>query len=164
MSFPESGVPGRAHRATEPLHAMIYFAPEAEQELTGIGLRPGRMGYFASRSAAMGAVSAGVVTATFYNFHPDLVARHIPRAWTLASPEAVIGARAAAVDKALHRLLGPSRRLAGGCRAGGSGARRLRCPDTRGAAALRRARRARLAGRAAPFAVARLHAAPRIPR
>jgi hypothetical protein len=108
MTLPESGVPGRAHRATEPLHAMIYFAPEAEQELTGVGLRAGRMAYFASRAAAMGPVSAGVVTATFYNFHPDLVARHIPRAWTLASPGAVLGARAAAVDKALHRLLGPA--------------------------------------------------------
>jgi Helix-turn-helix family len=108
MTVPELDVVARAHRATEPLHAMIYFAPEAEQELTGVGLRPGRMGYFASRSAAMGAVSPGVVTATFYNFNSNLVARHIPRAWTLASPEAVLGARTAAADKALHRLLGPA--------------------------------------------------------
>lgn len=108
MTVSQLEVIARAHRATEPLHAMIYFAPEAEQELTAIGLRPGRMGYFASRSAAMGAVSAGVVTATFYNFHPELVARHIPRAWTLASPDAVLDARAVAADKALHRLLGPA--------------------------------------------------------
>ena len=62
----------RAHRATESLHSMIYFVPETERELTDVGLRPGRMCYFAGRSAPMGAVSAGVVAATFYNFSPGL--------------------------------------------------------------------------------------------
>jgi hypothetical protein len=64
------------------------------------------MSYFASRSAAMGPVSAGVTTATFYNFNPDLVARHIPRAWTLATPEAILTGRLTGVDRALRRLLG----------------------------------------------------------
>lgn len=97
---------GRAHRATDPLHSLIYFVPEAEQEYTAIGLRPGRMGYFASRSAPMGAVSAGVTAATFYNFNPEVVARVIPRAWTLASPENIIAARFRVADLALRRLLG----------------------------------------------------------
>lgn len=97
---------GRAHRATESLHSFVYFAPEAEQQLTAVGLRPGRMCYFASRSAPMGAVSAGVTAATFYNFNPELIARVIPRAWTLAAPQAVVTARFAAVDLALRRLLG----------------------------------------------------------
>ena len=97
----------RGRRALEYLHSMIYFAPEQEQQLTAIGLRPGRMGYFASRSAAMGAVTPAVVTATFYNFSPALVARHIPAAWALASPSEVLVARLAAVDAALRRLLGP---------------------------------------------------------
>jgi hypothetical protein len=96
-----------AHNATNSLHSLIYFAPETEQHLTGIGLRPGRMCYFAGRAAPMGAVGAGVVTATFYNFNPGLVARTIPAAWELASPEAVIGARFAAADAVLTRLLGP---------------------------------------------------------
>jgi hypothetical protein len=48
-----------------------------------------------------------VVTATFYNFSPSLVAHCIPRAWELARPDAVIGARFAAADAALTRLLGP---------------------------------------------------------
>ncbi|MGH3625313.1 MAG: SCO6745 family protein [Sciscionella sp.] len=93
-------------RYLEPLHAMIYFAPEAEEEFTKIGLRPGRMCYFAGRSAPMGAVGPGVVAATFYNFNPELVAKHIPRAWTLASPEDVVAARFRAADTALGRLLG----------------------------------------------------------
>jgi hypothetical protein len=97
----------QAHDATNVLHSLIYFAPEAEQELTGVGIEPGRMCYFASRSAPMGAVGAGVVAATFYNFNPASVARYIPKAWGLASPAAVIGARFAAVDAALTRLLGP---------------------------------------------------------
>jgi hypothetical protein len=85
---------------------MLYFAPESDEELTAVGLRPGRMCYFASRSAAMGAVSAGVTTATFYNFNPALVARHIPRAWGLASLDDILAARVRAADRALRRLLG----------------------------------------------------------
>jgi hypothetical protein len=99
-------VAGKAHRATEPLHALVYFAPEAEEQYTAIGLRPGRMGYFASRSAPMGAVSAGVTAATFYNFNPETVARYIPRAWTLAAPDDIVAARFTAADGALRRLLG----------------------------------------------------------
>jgi hypothetical protein len=95
-----------AHNATNSLHSLIYFVPETEQQLTGVGLRAGRMCYFAGRAAPMGAVGAGVVTATFHNFSPGLVARSIPTAWELASPDAVIGARFAAADAALTRLLG----------------------------------------------------------
>ena len=96
----------RAHRAIETLHSCVYFAPEAEAEFTAIGLHPGSMPYFASRAAPMGAVGAGVVAATFYNFNPAMVARHVPRAWTLASPERVVAARWRVVTAVLHRLLG----------------------------------------------------------
>jgi hypothetical protein len=97
---------GRAHRAIDPLHSQLYFAPEQDEHLGALGLRPGRMVYFAGRAAAMGAVGAGAVTATFYNFAPSLVAHMIPRAWTLASPEQVIAARLAAARASLTRLLG----------------------------------------------------------
>ncbi len=96
----------RAHRAVELLHAHVYFAPETEQQLTAAGLRPGRMCYFAGRAAAMGAVGAGTVTATFYNFSPALVARTIPTAWTLATPAQVLAARFDAARASLTRLLG----------------------------------------------------------
>ena len=104
MTFP---LARSAHVATNALHSLIYFVPETEQQLTVVGLRPGRMCYFAGRAAPMGAVGAGVVTATFYNFSPGLVAHCIPRAWELARPDVVIGARFAAADAALTRLLGP---------------------------------------------------------
>jgi hypothetical protein len=54
----------------------------------------------------MGAVGPGVVTATFANFSPAIVARHLPRAWTLAGPEQVVAARSAAARASLTRLLG----------------------------------------------------------
>src|SRR3954454_7859939 len=99
-------VVARAHRAVEPLHNHLYFAPEHDEHLTGVGLRPGRMCYFAGRAAPMGPVGPGVVAATFYNFSPAIVARHIPRAWTLAAPEQVVPARVDAARASLPRLLG----------------------------------------------------------
>jgi hypothetical protein len=90
----------------EPVHAMIYFAPEAVAEWEGLGFPHRGMGYFASRSAAMGRVGAAVVAATFFNFNPGLVERFIPAAWDHASPEDVITARLRAVDAALTRFLG----------------------------------------------------------
>src|ERR1700712_4388175 len=122
---PATELAGRGHRALDALHSLSYFAPESEQKLTEAGLRPGRMCYFASRAAAMGAVGPGGVTATFYNFNPSLIQRHIPRAWTLADPAEILTARLAGVDPALRRRLGaPGAGSAGrgrGGRAGGGG-------------------------------------------
>ncbi|MFI6301930.1 hypothetical protein ACIBCH_08670 [Amycolatopsis thailandensis] len=101
-----SRVTGRFRGTFDVLHSLTYFAPETEAALTGAGLRPGRMTYFAGRAAPMGVVSPGVVAATFYNFNPDLVAKYIPRAWTLAAPEKIVEARFEAVDATLTRLLG----------------------------------------------------------
>lgn len=101
-----TAVASRCRRILEPLHSFVYFAPEAEERLTAAGLRPGRMCYFASRAAAMGAVGPGTVAATFYNFNPDAVAKYLPRAWGLATPSEVLDARLAAADSALRRLLG----------------------------------------------------------
>ena len=95
----------KAHRATESLHSFVYFAPEPEENYVAAGLRPGRMGYFASRSAPMGPVSPAVTTATFVNFNPALVSKYIPRAWTLATTDAILAARFAGASAALQRLL-----------------------------------------------------------
>jgi hypothetical protein len=102
----DPAVVARAHRAIEPLHSHMYFAPEHDEGFSALGLRPGRMSYFAGRAAPMGAVGAGVVTATFYNFSPSLVAHMVPRLWTLASPEQVIEARWDVARRSLTRLLG----------------------------------------------------------
>jgi hypothetical protein len=93
-------------RRLEACHAIVYFAPEADPVYTAAGLKGYWMGYFASRSAALGAVSADVVTAVFYNFAPVRVGRAIPDAWAYSSPEAVLAARLEVADQTLRRLLG----------------------------------------------------------
>src|SRR6478735_423547 len=93
-------------RTLEPYHGMIYFVPEAREEYERAGLQGQRMGYFASRAAAMGPVPVDVVIATLFNFHPALVRKAIPAAWDLATPARVLDARLAAVDRRLRRMLG----------------------------------------------------------
>ena len=89
-------------RLLEPIHGLTYFAPESTDALKAAGLRGYWMGYFAARSAPMGAASAAVVEATFYNFAPWLVRRAIPDAWSFATPEVVLAARAKGVAAALR--------------------------------------------------------------
>src|ERR1700683_3584434 len=96
-------------RTLEPLHGMIYFAAESSASYAGLGLRP-EAGYFASRSAAMGAVGADTVIATFYNFSPALVRAAIPSAWRAASAARGLEARQSAADGALRRMLGEATR------------------------------------------------------
>ncbi len=98
----------RMWRALEPYHAVVYFIPETRQATDALALKGGSMSYFGTRSAPLGAVPADVVAALFYNFHPDMVRRAIPDAWSHASPEALVEARLAAVDEGLRRLLGPA--------------------------------------------------------
>ncbi|WP_405592948.1 SCO6745 family protein [Streptomyces sp. NBC_01092] len=96
----------RCHNMLNSLHATSYFAPELGRELAALGITHPRAVNFAVRAAALGPVGAGAVTATFYNYKHELVARHVPAVWAIASPEDVLAARARAVDSALRRLLG----------------------------------------------------------
>jgi hypothetical protein len=90
----------------EPYHGLIYFVPEADQHYAALGLDKGMMGYFGSRVAAMGAVPAEVVIATFYNFNPAIIRPVVPEVWRRTSPEVLWQARLAAVDAALTRIFG----------------------------------------------------------
>jgi hypothetical protein len=96
----------RAWRLLEPIHAVTYFADECHEEFTRSGLRGRLMSYVAGRSAPMGRAGADAVAAALFSFHPALIARVIPRAWTLAAPEAVMQARGRGIDRALRRILG----------------------------------------------------------
>ena len=93
-------------RSMEAVHGMIYFTPDALPAYAAVGITRPRAGYFASRVAAMGAVPAEVVIATFYNFHPALVRRSMEHVWTLTSPTAMLTARLNAVDSSLRRAFG----------------------------------------------------------
>jgi len=95
----------KMHRTLEVYHGLVYFAPEpaARYEKLGLG---GRSGYFASRAAAMGAVDAEVVIATFFNFNPALVRNALDGVWARVSPDQVLDARHAGADAMLRRTVG----------------------------------------------------------
>jgi hypothetical protein len=87
----------------EPVHTVTYFAPEARAALDGLGYRGFWMGYFAARSAPLGKVPAEVVTAIFYNFAPQRVAKALTGVWAIAGPEAALRARQDSAVAALGR-------------------------------------------------------------
>jgi hypothetical protein len=100
----EPAIARAAWQRLEPIHAVTYFAPECRDAYKQLGLRGFWMGYFAGRAAPMGAVNAGVVEATFFNFHPVMIRRAIPGAWSIAPPAAIVETRSAAAAAALRRL------------------------------------------------------------
>ncbi|MGW1161957.1 SCO6745 family protein [Streptomyces sp. NPDC002513] len=91
---------------TEPVHDLVYFAPEARQAADEVGMRGFWMGYFALRAAPLGPVQPAVVTSSFYVFHPSRVMRALPDAWRYASVADVLAARQRAVALAMRRLYG----------------------------------------------------------
>jgi hypothetical protein len=99
----EPGLARRFFDRFEPVHAVTYFAPEARAALDGLGYRGFWMGYFAARSAPLGIVPREVVTAIFYNFAPERVAKALPAAWQIAGPEAALRARRESAVAALRR-------------------------------------------------------------
>jgi hypothetical protein len=103
--MPDAALARKMWRTLEPYHGIIYFTPHAAAAYAKLGIN-GRDGYFASRSAPLGAVGPEVVVATFFNFHPPLVHHAIPAAWTKASPSEILAARLAAADAALSEVLG----------------------------------------------------------
>ena len=105
FEVPSLDVVRRTHRTIEPYHAIVYFAPEAAAAYEAAGVT-GPGGYFASRAAAMGAVPASVVSATFFNFEPTMVARSLEGVWDDCTPDALLEARLAGIDRALRTHLG----------------------------------------------------------
>lgn len=96
----------RAWTYLEPVHDVVYFAPGLRDTTDAAGLRGFWMAYFAMRAAPLGAVGVDVVTAVFYGFHRERVARAIPEAWERLSPQRVLTLRAEWVRTALRRVLG----------------------------------------------------------
>jgi hypothetical protein len=98
-------------RVLEPVHAIVYYAPEvpemfAQVEKLGFDTGTRWPSYFPLRAAPLGAVGPEVVSATFYSFNPAMVREHIPSAWEIASPGDVLAARLAGVGEALRRMVG----------------------------------------------------------
>ncbi len=91
------------HMTINLVHRLVYFVPEAAEEYASFGIK-GQAGYFASRSAPMGAVTDSVVLATFYNFSALAVTSAMPGVWEAASPEEWQAARFRVVERALNRV------------------------------------------------------------
>ena len=91
----------RLWQALETLHAVIYFAPSVREASAAAGLRGFWMAYFAFRSAPLGPVRHGPVTALFAGFRPSMVARALPDAWGYVEPAGCVALR---VEAATHAL------------------------------------------------------------
>jgi hypothetical protein len=106
---PTATLARRFWEAIEPIHAVVYFAPEPVEAARKIGLRGFWMGYFAGRVAPLGPLPARAVAAMAYGFAPAMVERAIPDAWGFADPAAVVVARiASAADALRHHLDQPA--------------------------------------------------------
>lgn len=93
----------------EPLHAVVYYAPEAYEEAAALGYGTAERwpAYFAWRAAPLRPAGAAETTAAFHSFSPDMVARYVPESWRIATPDAVLAARTRAVTRTYAALLGP---------------------------------------------------------
>jgi len=80
-------------QAIEVIHDVVYFAPDTKQRYEAIGLKGYWMGYFASRSAALGIPAPEVVVALFQGFAPRMVHRALPDAWSMASRDEILATR-----------------------------------------------------------------------
>jgi len=92
-------------RTVEPVHGIVYFGRERLDAYARVGVSA-EAGYFVTRAAAMGAVDAPVVVATFFNFNPAFVHRCMDGAWSLTTPLDAVAARLEAAGAMLRRLLG----------------------------------------------------------
>jgi hypothetical protein len=89
----------------EPVHAVTYFSPQSRDALAAIGLTRYWDGYFAGRSAAVGALAGPPVTAMFSGFAPFLVDRALPAVWSVTTPAQVIEARYVGAAETLRALV-----------------------------------------------------------
>lgn len=111
MTYDTAHAPGAVRQLwqlLEPIHAVVYFAPEAYEEAAALGYATDDRWpmYFAYRAAPLGPAGAGLVNALFYSFSPRMVDHYLARSWHTAPPARVLAARAVAADRSLQALLG----------------------------------------------------------
>jgi hypothetical protein len=106
MTTVDYGLARRMWHQLEPIHAVFWYAPEVFGEAAALGYDVATRwpSYFAWRAAPLGAAGPKLVASACYSFSPDMVARHVPAVWAVASPAQVLAARTGAVDR-LYRTL-----------------------------------------------------------
>ncbi|WP_043625598.1 SCO6745 family protein [Nonomuraea candida] len=112
MSTP-SRLARRMWHQLEPIHAVLYFSPQAFAAAGALGydVESRWPSYFAYRTAPLGRAGARLATAVYYSFSPATIAAHVPGVWEVAAPEQVLATRLEAIDRTYRDLLGD--RLAG---------------------------------------------------
>ncbi|MEQ4724553.1 hypothetical protein [Nonomuraea sp. B19D2] len=92
----------------EPIHAVLYFSPQAFEEAAALGydVESRWPSYFAYRTAPLGRAGSRLATAAYYSFSPRMIGEHVPAVWEVASPSKVLDARLTAVDRTYRHLLG----------------------------------------------------------
>ncbi|MEU9377845.1 hypothetical protein AB0D94_29360, partial [Streptomyces sp. NPDC048255] len=115
-----SGVHGlgtirRLWQLLEPVHAVVYFAPESYEEAGTLGYATDDRWplYFAYRAAPLGPVGPELVGSLFYSFAPRMVQRYAAHTWRTADPARVLAARATATDRTLRRVFGERTKVDG---------------------------------------------------
>ncbi|WP_405831304.1 SCO6745 family protein [Streptomyces sp. NBC_01176] len=103
--------PGEARRLwhlLEPLHAVLYYAPQVFEEVAALGYGTDERwpSYFPFRAAPLGAAGGERVASAFYSFSPRMVAAHMDSAWAEASPADVLRARERGMDRAYRAIFG----------------------------------------------------------
>lgn len=88
----------------DTFHSASYFAPAMAEALTAAGI-PAESHYLVQRSAPLGAASAELVVATFFNYAPAYVASHVPSCWDSVRPDQATAARIAGVEAMSGQLL-----------------------------------------------------------
>lgn len=91
----------------EPVHALVYYAPEVVDEFARLGYATATRwpAYFPLRSAPLTAPGPQRVAAAFYSFSPRMVAEHIRPAWDIADTGQVLAARMRGVDRMFRTLM-----------------------------------------------------------
>ncbi|MEV1040061.1 MULTISPECIES: SCO6745 family protein [unclassified Streptomyces] len=98
---------------TEPLHAVVYVDEECRGIGRPVGLKGFWTGYFATRTAPMGRILPEAAAAVLGVFAPGMVARALPGAWRVVTPEKLTDLRARLAAGALRRLVPGIDSLAG---------------------------------------------------
>ncbi|MEU6706264.1 SCO6745 family protein [Streptomyces wuyuanensis] len=104
----ENGRTRQMWHLLEPLHAVLYYAPEVFAEAGALGYDTAERwpSYFAWRAAPLGTPGAAEATAAFHSFSPRMVAEHVPAAWAVAGLGELLEARVRAVGEAYRAVLG----------------------------------------------------------
>jgi hypothetical protein len=95
----------RLRNAVEPIAANVYFAGEALDRYSALGLSY-LPGYFCSRGACLGQVPGEVVAAAFGVFNPDVVIASVSEGWAKTNAAALLEARREGATESLTRLIG----------------------------------------------------------